>query len=333
MSADKPDMPTSCTWCRGSTLRKIPATLAAFAGLALTCQAATLIQNFTAASNDRFANDPAFIGSAFDWSGVGRSTDGHWGTMLSPTVFLSANHYHPGVGSSMVFFPGNDPGASPITRTVTSGQAIGSSDLWIGVLGAALPATITSYDFAQVATSAAGFATSALNNLECFMGGITPTASGYGAVTTTVQTVGENRLEGFFDDLTVYGSTGDVLVTVQNLTGDAAYGFTLTGFEAQLQIGDSGSPLMLVADGKLVLAGIAWAVGPVDIDDNPTITVERQASAFTYTGSHTTELLAFIPEPGADLLALAGGVLFAMRRRRGVGPGRDYFPNGPAGAR
>ncbi len=309
------DKSSACTLSRVATRWPIHAALVAWWGVVSLCPAATSIQNFAAASNDRFANNPNFIGSGLNWSGVGRSNTGGWGTMLTPSVFLSATHARPGTGSVMSFFPGNDPSALAVTRTVTGGQRLGTSDLWVGTLSSALPPAITNYQFCQIAVSAANFATSALNDLPILMGGISPTASGYGAVTATVQTVGTNRLEGFAEDLVVDGSTGDVLLTAQNLTSDATYGFTVTGFEAQLVSGDSGSPLMMVAGGRLVLVGIAWAAGAVDINPDPNIVINRPGSAFSYTGSHTTEILALIPEPAVPWLVLPACGLLALRRR------------------
>ena len=310
---------TPCMRFCGVARAAMLAVAVACGGGAARCVGASLIQNFAAASNDRFANDAAFIGSGLDWSGVGRSSDGHWGTMLTPTVFLSASHYHPGVGSVMSFFPGNDPGATAVARSVASGQRIGTSDLWVGFLSTAVPASITSYEFAQVTLTEATFAASGLSDLLVFMGGLTPTATGYGAATTTVQTVGSNRLEGFFEDATDDGhvAIGDILATVQNLAGDGSFGFTHSGFEAQLQGGDSGSPLMMLADGRLVLAGIAWAIGTTDIDPDPTGVAARPITAFTYTGSYAGELLSIIPEPGVGVLALLAGAVLALRRGRG----------------
>jgi hypothetical protein len=70
-----------------------------------------------------------------------------------------------------------------------------------------------------------------------------------------------------------------------------------------------------------MLAGIAWAVGPGDID--PTALVaNRPVSAFTYTGSYTDKIvtlvpeLAIVPEPASVLATavfLASGLL--LRRR------------------
>jgi hypothetical protein len=296
--------------------------LAAFGAVAQVGQAALSIQNFSAATNDRFANNPAFIGSGFDWSGVGRSNSGKWGTMITSSVFLSANHYHPDVGNQMTFFPGNNPGGVPVTRTVVSGQRIGSSDLWLGFLNATLPATITAYDFSREAISEADFVVSGLNNVPAFLSGLTPTNSGYGVVSATKQAVGTNRLEGFRENLTVGSTgTGDVLLTVQNLAGDGVFGFIHTSFEAQPQDLDSGSPLMVPAGGRLVLAGITWAIGTGNIG-SPSSVVQRPVAAFTYTGSYTDEIvtlvpeLAIVPEPASALATavfLASGLL--LRRR------------------
>ncbi|MEJ6780498.1 MAG: hypothetical protein QNK86_13605, partial [Akkermansiaceae bacterium] len=89
------------------------------------------IQGHTATENDRFANDPAFIGRAYDWTGVGRATTGisgkggHWATMISSNVFLSANHYHPGTRTSLYFYPDDNAGSSPVVRTIAGGQRVG----------------------------------------------------------------------------------------------------------------------------------------------------------------------------------------------------------------
>src|SRR5262245_30867025 len=47
---------------------------------------------------DRSNTGATFIGAAFNWSGVGQTVNGQWGTMISPSFFVSANHFHPGIG-------------------------------------------------------------------------------------------------------------------------------------------------------------------------------------------------------------------------------------------
>jgi hypothetical protein len=272
--------------------------------------AATLIDSFSPETNDRFANNPAFVGAALDFSGVGRDALGHWAVMLTPTVFLSAYHYSP--TGSLIFREGNDPAAAPVTASIASGQQIGNTDLYIGRLQSALPATIASYQFATVSLTN-------LPQLGVFMGGISPTASGYGSGTPDVtdQTVGTNWIEAYQRNLTVAGSVGDALFTIKNLSGDSAYGYSYTPYEAQLAVGDSGSPLLAVSNGNLIVAGIAWAVGSLQIASG----VFRDASVFTYTGSYSAQIENYIsasnvPEPSAWLLVSLAGITLGWRRHR-----------------
>ena len=289
---------------------------------ATAADAAISIQNFTPATNDRFADDPAFTAGAYDWSGVGRAADGKWVTMLSANVFIGANHYHPGlpgsgVGTTLNFFAGNDPGATPISGTIAGAQQIGSTDLWIGYLASPLPGSIASYGLATIPLTDATFAASSAANQFAYLSGLSPTVGGYGASPLTNQATGTNRIEGFQEALTLSGSTGDVLLLAENLTGDP--GFVMTSFETDVNGGDSGSPLMTVSGGSLVVSGIAWASGTTDLDPGPGTTT-RNLSVYTYTGNYATAIQAYItahpvPEPSA-LALLAGSFLLIGRKRR-----------------
>lgn len=296
--------------------------IAASIGSAVSSLAAISIQNFTPATNDRFANDPAFTAGAYDWSGVGRSADGKWVTMLTPNVFIGADHFHPGIpgsgiGTTVSFFPGNDPAASAISGTIAGAQQLGGTDLWIGYLASPLPGSIATYGFATIPLTGATFGTSTAANQFAYLSGISPTVGGYGAFPPTNQATGTNRIEGFQQALTLEGRTGDVLLLVQNLPGDA--GFFHTSYETDLNDGDSGSPLMTVSGGNLVVSGIAWASGTTDIDPGPGTTI-RNLAVYTYTGNYADDIQAYItahpvPEPSA-LALLAGSCLFIGRRRR-----------------
>lgn len=298
------------------------ALIAAAWAAATAANAAISIQNFTPATNDRFADDPAFTAGAYDWSGVGRAADGKWVTMLSSNVFIGALHYHPGlpgsgVGTTVSFFPGNDPGATAVSGTIAGAQQIGSTDLWIGYLASPLPGSIASYGLATIPLTDATFAASAVANQFAYLSGLSPTVGGYGASPLTNQATGTNRIEGFQEALTLSGSTGDVLLLAENLTGDP--GFVMTSFETDVNGGDSGSPLMTVSGGNLVISGIAWASGTTDLDPGPGTTT-RNLAVYTYTGNYATAIQSYItahavPEPSA-LALLAGSFLLIGRKRR-----------------
>lgn len=284
--------------------------------------AAISIQNFTAATNDRFADAPGFIAGEYDWSGVGRSVDGKWVTMISPNVFLSARHFHPGspgsgIGQSVLFHAGNEPSATPVARTIAGVQQVGGTDLWLGYLSSPVPASIATYAISTTVLSSGSFGTSPLANAPAYMSGISPTTGDYGSYPATNQAVGTNRIEGFQSGVTVSGVTGDVLLLVQNQAGDAE--FSHTTYEAQLAGGDSGSPLMTVSAGKLVVSGIAWAVGTLDIDPGPGVT-NRTGTIYTYTGNYAPIIQNYVtanavPEP-SSFTPVAMMALFGFRRRR-----------------
>ena len=103
----------------------------------------------------------------------------------------------------------------------------------------------------------------------------------------------------------------------QNLPGDP--GFSLTSFETDVNAGDSGSPLMTVSGGNLVVSGIAWASGTTDIDPGPATAI-RNLSVYTYTGNYVTDIQSYItahPVPETSSLALfAGSLLLIVRKRR-----------------
>lgn len=175
---------------------------------------------FSAATNDRYANNPAFVGSGFDFSGVGRDASGKWGVMLSSKVFIGANHFAP--SGSLVFYSGNNPLATPVTRSISTGQQLGGSDLYIGRLSSLVPSYITSYAYLDIPLTAAGFDSSAVANLPVFMGGISVSGNAYGSAVTN-QVIGTNRIEAFFKNVTATGvsSVSDVVVTVANQPTDS----------------------------------------------------------------------------------------------------------------
>jgi len=287
---------------------------ALLASLAVAAPAAISIDHFAAATNDRFANNPNFIAAADDLSGVGRDGAGHWATMIEANIFLSATHYHPAVNSTISFYPGNDPAATPVTRTVSAGQQISGTDLWIGHFEEALPSSIAWYPFATTAINDAADFNAVYLDDYAYMAGISPTTSGYGASNLTDMAVGENHLEFFIWGQSEGGSTGDVMCLIHNVDGDGGYLYEYN--EALLQGGDSGSPLLLATAGGLQVAGTAWAIETTNIPEG-----QRWYSIYTYTGNYTSPIQTYIdanlvPEPAVASLVMLVPVVMGLARRR-----------------
>lgn len=282
----------------------------------MPCGAATSISNFTAAANDRFANLSSFFASGSDFSGVGRSADGRWVTMISSNVFISATHYHPADGSSVTFHPGNST-ASPVTRVISGSQQIGTTDLWVGFLDSSVGPTIKVYNRVT-----GPYATSGLAGAPVVMSGLSPTTTGYGASNFTNQTVGTNQVEFFQANQVVDGETGDAIFTIENQGPGRDFGYTNTPYEAQLAIGDSGAPLFQQSGTNFILAGINWATGVVDIDTTTAI-ANRNVSVYSYVGTSNAIIDSYVashpvPEPSA-LYSLLLGIGLVLRRKRVVG--------------
>jgi hypothetical protein len=111
------------------------------------CRGDLLVQTLEPNRQDRFyvGGDKNFLGQAFDWSGVGQAGGVTWATMISPTYFVTAAHYHPSTGQSLTFFEDNDPAGTSHQYTVDSWSYQTTfnglpSDLWVGRLTAPIPA-------------------------------------------------------------------------------------------------------------------------------------------------------------------------------------------------
>ncbi len=306
-------------WCHQAMtllarLFRKPLAAAVLASLAAAAPAAISIDHFAAATNDRFANNPAFVAAGQDLSGVGRDAAGRWATMIEANIFVSATHYHPAVNSTISFYPGNDPSATPVTRTVSAGQQISGTDLWIGHFEEAVPSSVAWYPFATTAIDDAADFNAVYLDDYAYQSGISPTTTGYGASNLTDMAVGENHLEFFVWGQAEGGSTGDVMCLVRNVDGDS--GYTYESHEALLQGGDSGSPLLLTTAGGLQVAGTAWAIDTISIPEGT-----RWYSVYTYTGNYTSAIQTYIdanlvPEPSVACLVLLVPAVVGLARRR-----------------
>jgi len=280
-----------------------------FIGATTQASAALSLENYSANQHYRYANDPDFIGAGFDWSGTGSEVGSkHWATMISPTYFISAKHYFPGVGSSILFHTDNNPTGATVTTTVTSITQIGSTDLVIGRFSTAPGPTVAIYGIAAPSTTVGGFASSPYANREAFVVG---RDAGNG---TESFRLGRNILDGF-EINSEGGSTGDIITFNDDSPGDAHF---LGDDEAFLQSGDSGAPLFITSGSDLALTGIHWTILP---DSGPTY------SGSTFVPNYITEIqtivgaggenitLINIPEPSSVILLLLGGISFLWRRR------------------
>ena len=351
------------------TMTKFPLLLFGFALASLiTLAEAVVVANYTAPTNLRFENNESFLGNDFDLSGVGRLSrlspadqarednpdplvnpfrEGTWATALGPNYFLSANHYQPDAGSEITFFPGNDSSATPFTYQVSGGFRVGTTDLWIGYTVTEIDMSIARYGF--VTTPANSLADTGLAGRDLYMSGDL-LAGRLGTITDHV--LAHNQAESFYNEgsgsffspVLPPGSTqvnigftppagfeNDMIILFNNDLGDDAAPLV---HEAELQGGDSGSPLF-VADGSntLTIVGVSSLTGAVsgnfiDTPGPPNSTgdpiEQRGTSFYTYTGSYVqgiNDAIALVPAPVPEpslVLVIGLGFALGLRRRRYV---------------
>lgn len=295
---------------------------------------AITVANYSAQTNDRFENNTSFIGNAYDFSGVGRSTntlDTRWATLIGDNYFISANHFFPSVGSQIQFIAGNSISDPTYTYFVAGGFQVPGTDFWIGYTNTSIHASLERYNYSR--TSANSLAETGLSGSNVFMvGDRIPSSPG----SPTSQTVGSNQIESFRNTGTTAMNTPqttvnfpspatfDELVTFENISGDNTLNFTT--HESQVAAGDSGSPLFIASGADLILLGTAWAIATVPGNFVDTVGNDplenRNTSFYNYIGSYETAIAntislvpTAIPEPSA-LLLTAPALLLLLRRRR-----------------
>jgi hypothetical protein len=272
---------------------------------------AITFDSFSTQVHNRFAGDPTFIGTGLNFSGVGMTTSGRWGTLITDQVFLSANHFRPGVGGTLNFRSGNDPSETPEMRTVEGGQRIGSSDLWIGYLDAPVGPSITSYAVFTTGselTNQSDF-NAALLGVVGYLNGRSPSSNSlYVGGATTDHAVGVNFLEFGGTVTDNHGTTDFALGTIKQISGDANF---IVDDEAQFEGGDSGGPLFGVSGSSdLVLLGINWAIGDLTVSGS-----NRDATFYSYPGNYISEIDGFIvtiPEMSTFHLVMAFQAAFLL---------------------
>lgn len=197
------------------------------------------VRSYTPVIHDRFYSgvNKAFIGAAYDFSGVGISSSGHWATLVSKNSFISAYHAHPGTGETVTFQPSNVR-TTGYQYTITGGTRIGTTDLWVGWFDNAVTVDSSIERYPVLVLPAADN----YYGLELYNYGMS-------------DRVGRNVLEAL-GLLTLNQSTGVVAWYDYDNNDDPSVG----GDETLLQAGDSGAPSFAVVNSSLVLVGTHWAV-------------------------------------------------------------------------
>ncbi|MEO0796388.1 MAG: trypsin-like peptidase domain-containing protein [Verrucomicrobiota bacterium] len=300
----------------------------ALIGLVLNpAQAAIVIDGYDTLVNDRFANDPSFLLVEEDLSAIGRANS-RWGTLISPNVIISAEHFHPTVnGSVLKFHQDNVPNGPSEQRRVIADQRLGDSDLWVGILESDLPEEYSPLPFAtEEINSVIDFNSSSYSGETVYLIGHSPTI--YSGATNMA--AGVNVLEFFTSSVTVSGVTDVALGAIQHLNGDSDF----VAHEAYLQPGDSGGPLIHITNGQPTVIGINWfiAADAIDIDPSPMTEDMRSLSGFAYVGNYATEIQeiidAFAGNSGADYGTWRDVAFSGVSELAQTGPNIDYDLDG-----
>lgn len=271
----------------------------------------------TADRYDRFNNSAAFLGNPYDWSGVGRTSTGKWGTLISPSFVISARHFAPDAGSTIRFYSSNDPGGTFVERTIGTSIPLtqmgfaGPSDLVLTPLSAPV-AGVKSY--AIVAPTSP----SNLIGQELYVWGqadMLPIEAN--------MRLGRNEIFDVLPAVDDGTSRGSVFVYDYNTTSGVG------ADEARLVTNDSGGPSFLLGSDGPALIGVHW----FNTEPADGLTGPRQGSGDTLVSSFVNELNAAmastgsaervrvvaVPEPSSlAVLVFAVGATLVRRRSEGI---------------
>jgi hypothetical protein len=290
---------------------------------------AMILQNYTPQNHDRYyaGGDRAFIGEAYDWSGIARSPEkgllNPWVVMVSPTFYLTVAHNYPYSGHTVTFDPDNVAGGTTYTYTDSGYQYViltdpdgpgplapVPSDLMLRRLTTPVDPSIAIYPIGMAA-SLADYA-----NLELWH-------YSYGNLAAP-ERVGRNEINNDYGSpdfvMAVNGSPITQATVLMAFDFDAAPG-GVGADEMLYQYGDSGSPTFVVVNGQLALIGLAEGIDPTYpnlIYDAFVPYYFSQIANAIWTESGGTESLSYvwIPEPAAALLLLLPALLPLRRRPR-----------------
>jgi hypothetical protein len=264
---------------------------------------ALIIDSYSAASNDRFANAAEFIAADYNLSGITIAPNGSWLTLVAPNVYLASDHYKPSVGSTVTFYATNDPNGPTITRQVTSNRLrFGTSDLTIGTLDRPVPEGYAVYSYA---TETFNFTSQSWNRYP-YNG---PTLFHIGKSPGTYSTilnvaVGQNKLSQRNNNRTIENpaASGPAIEADQDAPGSTSF----VPFETRGQTGDSGGPLLFrytngTGQPALRVVGIAWYI----------YGGTREGTGFTPVGQYANDITNFINANGLGFVPATPAALVA----------------------
>lgn len=303
-----------------------------------------VIDGFDSERHDRFQTSDVteeFLGDGLNFSGVGRRADGRWGTMISPSHFVTSNHLAATSGE-ITFHLDNNPAGQTVACDISTAMApmrVGVTDFRIGSLdlttcvdenNVAYTSELPYYDIAP-AVAPGGYDGSTVYHVG-------DSTTQYGADATTDMSVGRN-IVSFETNVTFTGlGTDDWLI----YKDDSLNGSNPTGTQGSEPLsvgpidnqdetyfvgGDSGGPSFIVNGSDLELIGIHSFVSWVDAADGFVEAFDstrvRRVSGDILLPSSASLIQAKInpvPEPSQGLAigCLIGFYLLATRVRPSV---------------
>lgn len=195
------------------------------------------------------ARNPTFIFAHLDFTGVGwKSSDTRrLYTMVSPIHFVGATHAAPGVGQNLRFFTPDNTIRSFVVNSQTTINRSGETDLFIGKLAQAIPASYNIHHHPYL-------------NL--------PNNNSYLAkplIMLGTRGKGGSQTSAVFDDITVNGRLSRTITSVYPSSGSDPD-------ECHYEIGDSGGPTMIEENGVAAIIGTHSAYTSTTLLGNTTIT-------------------------------------------------------------
>ncbi|NTV66565.1 MAG: hypothetical protein HGB06_02570 [Chlorobaculum sp.] len=250
------------------------------------------IRSYSAARNNRFytGSDKNFIGAAYNFSGVGQFSAGHWGTLLSDNYFITATHYAPAIGETVTFYATNSKSGQHYTYSVAAGTRVGTTDIWIGRLNTAVDSSIARYPILE------------LPKQSDYLGRV---LYNYGSQDIVGRNVVDTIREGS------YGGSTNLIAWYDYDNNDTP---SVGGDETLLQVGDSGAPSFVATGSGLALVGIHW-VSDLYIQSGDSF-IPPYANDINTILKQSGQALSVVPEPSGHWYALIiACALWLMRRR------------------